>query len=83
MACVSILKNVNIHVWERGSEDGSFERISCFDRRKSKKIVNILHSGGIHFDALVLPPSVEKKQQEQHDTQRQGLLSGLRGCCLS
>lgn len=52
MAACSLLKRVNVHVYERGS--GGFKRISCFDcPEAAKKTVHVLYQGGVHYDALV------------------------------
>eukprot|EP00928_Gymnodinium_smaydae_P061731 TRINITY_DN45753_c0_g1_i1.p1 TRINITY_DN45753_c0_g1~~TRINITY_DN45753_c0_g1_i1.p1 ORF type:complete len:368 (+),score=28.08 TRINITY_DN45753_c0_g1_i1:67-1170(+) len=53
MAACSILKNVNVHVYER-KRGGAYERISCFDcPRATKRTVHVLYQGGVHYDALV------------------------------
>lgn len=52
MAACSLLKNVNVHVYERGS--GGFKRISCFDcPGHASKTIHVLYQGGVHYDALV------------------------------
>ena len=50
-AC-SYLKNVSIQVYEKIGN--RFKRISCFNRPNPSKIINILYSGGVHYDALIL-----------------------------
>jgi len=54
MACCSLLKNVNVHVYESahrgcGSE---FKRISCFDSPNASRTIHVLYQGGVHYDAL-------------------------------
>lgn len=54
MAACSLLKKVNVHVYEprRG---GEFERISCFDSPEpTKRTINVLYQGGMHYDALFI-----------------------------
>jgi hypothetical protein len=52
MAACSLLKNVNVHVYEKRS--GGFKRISCFDcPGKASKTIHVLYQGGVHYDALV------------------------------
>jgi len=52
MAACSLLKNVNVHVYERGS--GGYKRISCFDcPGHASKTIHVLYQGGVHYDALV------------------------------
>lgn len=52
MAICSLLKKVNVHVYERTRE--GFKRISCFDAPEvSNKTVHVLYQGGVHYDALV------------------------------
>mmetsp|Transcript_25846 Transcript_25846/g.74471 ORF Transcript_25846/g.74471 Transcript_25846/m.74471 type:complete len:384 (+) Transcript_25846:209-1360(+) len=56
MACCSVLKSVNVHVYENvGRGSGSeFKRISCFDAPNgaSKTTIHVLYQGGVHYDAL-------------------------------
>jgi len=53
MAACSLLKRVNVHVYER-RRGGTFERISCFDSpTPTKQTIHVLYQGGVHFDALV------------------------------
>lgn len=53
MAACSLLKKVNVHVYER-RRGGAYERISCFDSPEaSKRTVHVLYQGGVHYDALV------------------------------
>jgi len=53
MAACSLLKRVNIHVYER-RRSGAFERISCFDSpTPTKQTIHVLYQGGVHYDALV------------------------------
>ena len=50
MASVSMMKNVNVHVYERSST--GFVRISAFDHPsnpESKKTVRVLYCGGVHY----------------------------------
>jgi len=57
LAAGSRLRKVNIHVYERLSEDADvFKRISCFDCPHATKVVNVLYQGNVHYDALVIPP---------------------------
>lgn len=52
MAACSLLKKVNVHVYER--RPVGFKRISCFDSPVSGcKAVHVLYQGGVHYDALV------------------------------
>eukprot|EP00928_Gymnodinium_smaydae_P042976 TRINITY_DN28899_c0_g1_i1.p1 TRINITY_DN28899_c0_g1~~TRINITY_DN28899_c0_g1_i1.p1 ORF type:complete len:444 (-),score=72.21 TRINITY_DN28899_c0_g1_i1:176-1507(-) len=51
IAACALLKQTNIHVYERKS--GEFKRISCFDcPRPTERVVHILYQGGVHYDAL-------------------------------
>eukprot|EP00602_Paraphysomonas_sp_CaronLab_P013768 CAMPEP_0185040072 /NCGR_PEP_ID=MMETSP1103-20130426/37692_1 /TAXON_ID=36769 /ORGANISM="Paraphysomonas bandaiensis, Strain Caron Lab Isolate" /LENGTH=218 /DNA_ID=CAMNT_0027579221 /DNA_START=205 /DNA_END=861 /DNA_ORIENTATION=+ len=53
MAAVSMMRGVNIHVYERSGL--GFTRISAFDHPDSpetKKTVRVLYCGGVHYDAL-------------------------------
>lgn len=55
MASVSIMKNVNVHVYERSGS--GFTRISAFDHPnnpESKKTVRVLYCGGVHYGNLLL-----------------------------
>mmetsp|Transcript_36914 Transcript_36914/g.113749 ORF Transcript_36914/g.113749 Transcript_36914/m.113749 type:complete len:284 (-) Transcript_36914:204-1055(-) len=52
MAVCSILKAVNVHVYEH-SYGSDFKRISCFDTPGSQKTVHVLYQGRCHYDALV------------------------------
>uniref|UniRef100_A0A7S0AL88 Ubiquitin thioesterase OTU n=1 Tax=Pyrodinium bahamense TaxID=73915 RepID=A0A7S0AL88_9DINO len=52
MAVCSLLKAVNVHVYEHAT-DGAFKRISCFDAPGSKKTLHVLYQGRCHYDALV------------------------------
>ena len=50
MACMSLLKNCNVHVYERSRL--GYTRISAFDHPSSperKKTVKVLYGGGIHY----------------------------------
>jgi hypothetical protein len=54
MACVSQMKDCNVHVYERSGS--GFKRISAFDcprQPQSKPTVRVLYGGGVHYDALV------------------------------
>lgn len=54
MACVSQMKECNVHVYERSC--GGFKRISAFDcprQPQTKPTVRVLYGGGVHYDALV------------------------------
>jgi len=53
MACVSIIKKVNIHVYQ--SYPKGYKRISAFDypiEPEKRKIVRVLYQGRCHYDAL-------------------------------
>ena len=55
MACSSILKRCNVHVYE-SVRSGGYSRISAFDhpiRPDTKRTIRILYRGGVHYDALV------------------------------
>eukprot|EP00440_Ansanella_granifera_P052252 gb/GFBE01056657.1/.p1 GENE.gb/GFBE01056657.1/~~gb/GFBE01056657.1/.p1 ORF type:complete len:408 (+),score=57.63 gb/GFBE01056657.1/:1-1224(+) len=55
MACCSLLKGVNVHVYEHmGSRGASseFKRISCFDAPNAARTIHVLYQGGVHYDAL-------------------------------
>jgi hypothetical protein len=75
MASVSMMKDVNVHVYERSST--GFVRISAFDHPtnpESKKTVRVLYCGGVHYgehpshllllshfpQMLLLPPTLTK-----------------------
>jgi hypothetical protein len=56
MASVSMMKDVNVHVYERSGL--GFTRISAFDHPvspESKKTVRVLYCGGVHYGE---PPSL-------------------------
>lgn len=62
MAACSLLKNVNVHVYEssRGSSrsgNSEFKRISCFDSPNATRTIHVLYQGGVHYDALVPLPA--------------------------
>jgi hypothetical protein len=53
MACLSQMKQVNVHVYERSG--GGYKRISAFDcasHPENKPIVRVLYCGGVHYDAI-------------------------------
>lgn len=53
MAACSLLKRVNVHVYER-RRAGGFERIACFDSpTKTDRTIHVLYQGGVHYDALL------------------------------
>ena len=55
MACVSIIKKCNVHVYERTMM--GYKRISAFDYHidpSNKKCVRVLYQGGVHYDSLVI-----------------------------
>lgn len=52
IACLSAMKRVNVHVYEKLSR-GRYKRISCFNTLRARKNVHILYSGGLHYDALI------------------------------
>lgn len=52
MACFSIMKAVNVHVYEN-ARNAEFKRISCFDVPHAQRTVHVLYQGGVHYDALV------------------------------
>eukprot|EP00440_Ansanella_granifera_P007049 gb/GFBE01007636.1/.p1 GENE.gb/GFBE01007636.1/~~gb/GFBE01007636.1/.p1 ORF type:complete len:292 (+),score=61.27 gb/GFBE01007636.1/:1-876(+) len=51
MACCSVLKQVNVHVYEKAA--GGFKRISCFDVARPRKTVHVLYQGRMHYDSLM------------------------------
>jgi len=55
MAACSLLKNVNVHVYENAMRScgGEFKRISCFDSPNAARTIHVLYQGGVHYDALV------------------------------
>lgn len=54
MAACSLLKNVNIHVYESEKRrNNEFRRISCFDSPNAARTIHVLYQGGVHYDALV------------------------------
>ena len=53
MAAFSLMYKVNVHVYEKCCRDRGFKRISCFDFPGASRIVHILYSGRVHYDALV------------------------------
>jgi len=52
MACCSILKNANVHVYET-TKNAQFKRISCFDVPRPSRTIHVLYQGGVHYDALI------------------------------
>ena len=55
MACVSMIKKCNVHVYERTIM--GYKRISAFDYHidpSTKKCVRVLYQGGVHYDSLVI-----------------------------
>jgi len=53
MAACSLLKHVNVHVYEAvGRACSEFKRISCFDAPGAAKTIHVLYQGGVHYDAL-------------------------------
>lgn len=57
MACCSILKKVNVHVYEKESRlGGGYKRISCFDSpgAMTAQTVHVLYQGRMHYDALLV-----------------------------
>lgn len=54
MAACSLLKKINVHVYERRWL-GGFKRISCFDSPdQPAKTIHVLYQGGVHYDAIAL-----------------------------
>ena len=56
MACLSQLKNCNVHVYERTG--GQYKRISAFDHPadpERKPVIRVLYCGGVHYGKSVLP----------------------------
>jgi hypothetical protein len=54
MAACSLLKRVNVHVYESMASRG-YKRISCFDcPGRANKTIHVLYQGGVHYDALAL-----------------------------
>jgi hypothetical protein len=55
MAACSLLKKVNVHVYEKRWL-GGYKRISCFDCvEPTSKTIHVVYQGGMHYDALVPP----------------------------
>lgn len=52
MAACSLLKGVNVHVYENARRGLEFKRISCFDCPSAARTVHVLYQGGVHYDAL-------------------------------
>jgi len=55
MAACSLLKRINVHVYER-QRSGQFKRISCFNHPSAPKAstVHVLYQGRMHYDALAV-----------------------------
>jgi hypothetical protein len=51
IAAISVLKNVNVHVFEH-MNDGGYERISKFDMPGANNTIEILYKGGNHYDSI-------------------------------
>jgi len=51
MAAVTMMKNVNVHVYEK-CRDG-YKRISAFESPGARKTVSVLYQGRMHYDAIV------------------------------
>jgi hypothetical protein len=55
MACLSQMKQVNVHVYERVST--GYKRISAFDYlpdAKSRPIIRVLYCGGVHYGKCII-----------------------------
>jgi hypothetical protein len=55
MACLSQMKQVNVHVYERSGM--GYKRISAFDypiNTECKPIIRVLYCGGVHYGKFVL-----------------------------
>jgi len=53
MACLSKLKDCNVHVYERTGPQ--YKRISAFDHPvdpERKPVIRVLYCGGVHYDAI-------------------------------
>jgi hypothetical protein len=53
MAACSVLKGVNIHVYEAKKLGNSYKRISCFDVAGARRTLHVLYGGRMHYDALI------------------------------
>lgn len=63
MAACSLLKKVNVHVYEKGRAcAGEFRRISCFENPDALRTIHVLYQGGLHYDALVPLSPLGKKE---------------------
>jgi len=52
MAALSLMKNVNVHVYERCRE--GYMRISAFEAKGATKTINVIYQGRMHYDAILL-----------------------------
>ena len=53
MAACSVLKGVNIHVYEAKRMSNSYKRISCFDVQGARRTLHVLYGGRMHYDSLI------------------------------
>lgn len=63
MAAVSIMKGVNVHVYERSSQ--GFTRISAFDypdNPQERRTVRVLYCGGVHYGKCLCTVSSLRRQ---------------------
>eukprot|EP00435_Cladocopium_sp_Y103_P061652 s470_g23.t1 len=57
LACCSLLKQVDIHVYENmGRSSAEFKRISCFRHPNADRAIHVLFQDGLHYDALQRKP---------------------------
>ncbi|GAB5354670.1 hypothetical protein AAMO2058_000138900 [Amorphochlora amoebiformis] len=52
IAACAHLYGVNVHVWERSW--GVYKRISCFEVKGARKVINVIYGGRMHYDALIV-----------------------------
>ena len=55
MACLSQLKNCNVHVYERTGPH--YKRISAFDHPvdpEKKQVIRVLYCGGVHYGETIV-----------------------------
>mmetsp|Transcript_9294 Transcript_9294/g.22862 ORF Transcript_9294/g.22862 Transcript_9294/m.22862 type:complete len:431 (-) Transcript_9294:60-1352(-) len=53
IAACAHMNRVNVYVWER-TWSGSHKRISCFEVKGARKVVNVVYQGRMHYDALIV-----------------------------
>lgn len=55
MACLSQLKDCNVHVYERTGPQ--YKRISAFDHPvdpEKKPVIRVLYCGGVHYGEIIV-----------------------------